>query len=260
MKNLNIIKVMVILGSLFLTSCGGNTEVSSNPSIEASSSEPFSYQDVDDAPLVDSGDYIVNKLVYHIDKGSKKLTVLDYDMDFYKYTRNQGETVAEHNFKFVKYIIYDSIYYQDGGKDYFIYYDGSLFQLANVDGGTTVRQSIHQFPRNLTEPDRPAIYISDKQTQNNEDFYLFLRLRSTYAALYVGTRTEGWDAELGYINDFKYSYDLIGMMIQIPHAEDDGRCKLSVVDNDTIRFSNSSSKEGAYSCTGTFTFLAWDHE
>ena len=266
MKNLKTLKVMMVLGSLFITSCAtpqsSSSNISSEESVPASVSSRYSYEEVSDAPLVISGDYIVNKLIYSIDKDNKKLTIIDYDMDFYKHDHHDGTIVKEYTINFVKYASYDAVHYKDETKDYFIYKDGTTFYYANIEGGTLIKQSINSFPLSPAEPYRPAIYISDKQTQTNsneqgQEFYLFLRLRSTYASLYVGTRTEGWDSQLGFINDFKYSYNAKGMMIQIPHAEDEGKCTLTVVDNYTISFRNNG---GSYECSGTFSFLAEDHE
>ena len=264
MKSFKLLKLMVILGSLFVTSCGSNPEVSSNNTSEetsapVSSSQPYSYEQTSDAPLIDNGiDFIMGKLIYHVDKDAKKISVMDYDMDFWKKYREQGTLVREINFNFVKYIGYDSIHYTEEGKDYFIYKKETSFTLSKVDGNTTISNTIFRFPLNPAIPERGCFYISEKHTQNNEDFWLFLRLDAEYAALYVGYRTDGYDHELGYINEYKYSYNQIGMMIKIPHMDETSYCTLSVVDQYTIRFNNHSENPNGYPCSGTFTYDGLD--
>ena len=270
-------KTIILLGVLLLTGCSTGGE-SSSPVITSSSSEVTTssgYEEVTDANI-NSGDYIVGELIYRVDKNSKKLSVIDFDMDFWKHDRDQGELKLEKDIKYVNYSGNDAVYYQDDGKDFFIYKSNNSIYLTKKSGNTTTSQTIYAFPLNPAIPYRPAIYISNQLEQykvdkdgnripdgeggyQKETFYLFVRLRDTYAALYVGTRTEGWDFEQGYINDYKYSYNVGGMMIKIPHAEDDGYCTLTVTGNYEMRISNHSDKEGNYSGTGTMSFLSEDH-
>ena len=262
MKCFKTLKIMMILGSLFVTSCGASQGSSSNITSEeapVSTSSQRSYEETSDAPLIDNGiEFIMGEYIYKVDKDSKKITVTDYDLDFWKKYREQGTVVGEKNFNFVKYIGYDAIHYVEDGKDYFIYTDGTSFYQAKVEGISTSSNTIFRFPLNPAIPERGCFYISEKHTQNNEDFWLFLRLDADYAVLYVGYRTDGYDHELGYIRDYKYSYNPIGMMIKIPHMDEGNYITLSVVDDTTIRFSNHSDKASGYPCSGTFTYDGLD--
>ena len=263
MKSMKTLKIMMILGSLFVSSCATPHTSSSNITSEESQPAPissqYSYEETSDAPLIDNGiDFIMGTLIYHVDKDAKKITVIDYDMDFWKKYREQGTVVREINFNFVKYVVYDSIHYTEEGKDFFIYKKDTSFYLSKVDGNTTISNTIFRFPLNPAIPERGCFYISEKHTQGDEDFWLFLRLDAEYAALYVGYRTDGYDHELGYINEYKYSYNQIGMMIKIPHMDETSYITLSVVDNYTIRFNNHSDNASGYPCSGTFTYDGLD--
>ena len=279
----NIALQIILLGTLFLTSCGTESPVSSSSSSISSSSNVSSSTSLEpptDVPDVASGDYIVSKYIYRIDKPSKNIKILDYDQDYFKYDRNQSTLVEEVTFSYDYYggdVPAMRFQSADGGENY-IYAKGGTISHYKKKGGSTTMQSISLFPLNPPMPIMNAQYVSKESMEQykvdidgnripdgqggyvKETFYLFLKLTPTKAELFA------WDSKEGHgsspflaVENFKYSYNKNGIMLVLPHKDDSKySCRITVEKEDSFRFVNDYEKYGDYSGSGLFEFLAYD--
>ena len=281
-------KLFPLLAAFLLASCGAAPEGSSHAtgfspseaSTPAASSVTIpTYPEAQDAENIASGQYIRGRHVYNLDKASKKLTSVDYGMDYNKLKNKEGTTVFEVAISFVVYGNHgNAIAYKVEKEQRYLYINtaGKLTEDAltlsegRISFSSTNLSAIPEFVMPTY-----GSYVSSKEfTQDKvdgegkriptseggyeqESFYLFLDLTATSAKLYVGENaTNHKETPLHQVENYALTYNAGGLLIKIPHVGGDYNCSLTITAANEIRFNNSYEKHGDYSAAGTFVPLA----
>lgn len=288
MKKKNLL--LLATSMLVLASCGAPAPSSSQAtgisshdtglSSDSSSSLPPLYKEVDtnDFP---SGVYCVRDDFYTYSKEEKKIVANEYT-DYAAYKAKQGNKTLDVGVKFVEFNSnyfgnnIPAVYFFDETTaiHYFIYKNGDIYQMdkVSIDGnsyswGTTPLKTITDSTFVEFSYGR---YVSDELTQGKvdaegkpiydstgasvkENFYLFLELSETKAAIYVSdnNKTHG-ETPLHSVENYKIRISGGTLLIDIPHKDGDFSCRLSSKSETQIKFNNSYEKRGDYSASGTF--------
>ena len=132
-----------ILAALLLvstTACsmlsgGGTTTKPTETTVPTTTTTVQAPVELTDCADIDSGDYIVGRNIFSINKTTKKLKSIDYDgFNYNKYVNNQGTLNFEVDINFVEYISKASIHYVKDNVDYYLYKSGNSYYQAH--GGT----------------------------------------------------------------------------------------------------------------------------
>lgn len=275
MKKAVVILSLLLAAAFIFSSCGkvgvptktGESTVPEETGTEAM--EPV-VVDLDDVPGVASGDYIVGKLVYRIDKTAKTLKVLDFDTDYERYKSNDGNIVGEYGISFVRYGAFDSICFHQDGAEYLIYKSVDKLSLAKLSDGSFITSNIVPFPTDFAKIAFGS-YVSGELQQykvdgegqrvengsggyERETFYLFLDIDENTVRLYVGENGVEHGAEPVLSADgYVLSYNASGLSVRVPHGSGSYALRLSFKTDGTISFVNDFERYGDYSASGTFT-------
>ncbi|MCR4660947.1 MAG: hypothetical protein K5765_02970 [Clostridia bacterium] len=280
-KNYYVILVIAIMivGCILLTSCGLYEEATNynvnpkNPSEQDPSSEdppkPVTYEEITSVDSVPSGEYIKGGDIITIDKENKTIKCVSYNGNYSKYLNKDGETKFDTAITFVKYGEYDSIRFQNNGKDNFIY-NSNGYIITTKSETSTSTTNLNVMPTSFVTPET-GLYVSEEQEQykvnengeripnenggyEKEKFYLFLDFTETEAKIYVGTSAESHEeTPLYMVSNYEYSFNSVGLSIKIPHTEDSYHCSVTFKNTNEVSFVNYSSdvkKYHDYSCSG----------
>ena len=275
MKRVMILTTLM-LAALFLVSCGG-AETVTTPAVKttapATTSEPAQeVVEIEDVAKVPSGDYIVGKEVYRLDKEAKTLEILDFNMEYLKYKNDEGTLVYETGIGFYNIAGYERIVYMRDGVEYRIYESAGKIYHAKVGNGSSSSTSILPFPDTVILPTFGS-YVSGPLEQfkvdsegnrvknpdgsfERETFYLFLDLTKASVKLYVGwDDTTHWNNPILSLDGYVLSYNTAGLSIRVPHSEGSTYALRLTIKAGGISFVNDTENYGDYSGSGVFTLI-----
>lgn len=277
-------KIFPLLAAFLLVSCGAAPQESSHAtgsspseaSTPAASSATIpTYPSAEDAEKIASGQYIRGRNVYELDKANKKLTCVDYGMDYNKLKNKEGTKVFEVDISFVIYGDHgNAISFKVEKEQRYLYVNASD---KLVEDALALSEGQISFSSTTLSPVPEFVmptygsYVSSKEfTQDKvdgegkriptseggyekESFYLFLDLTATSAKIYVGENASSHkETPLHQVENYALTYNLGGLSIKIPHVGGEFNCSLTITAANEIRFNNSYEKHGDYSAAGTF--------
>lgn len=219
---------------------------------------------------VESGEYIMGKLVYALDKTNKKITCTDYNGEYNKYVNKQGTKKFEAAVKFYNYNDYKAVCFETEDYICYLYKDSNnVYNLVKTSDGYLDRTSISKMPTltNFTygtyvsselegkkyDADGKTIYEDGKAVKVK--YYLFLELTQTSAKIYIGDNNTTHN-ETPYLSVQNYVtyFNNGGLLLKLYFSsESEDHISLNRPTENTIHFSPSFSKNNTYESSGTFT-------
>ena len=275
MKKIAMLLILSLLAAFVLASCGGSTPTPTPTPVPTETPTPTEQApvvvEIDDVAAIASGDFIVGKYVYRLDKAAKTLRVLDFGMDYNLYSNGNGTLVAEYNVKFVNYAGIEAVYYVVDDVINLLRNEDGKYEITKIENGFFNSTGISLFPESLIRPTFGK-YVSGPLEQykvdadgnriesstggyERETFYLFVEIDATTVKVYVGeNETEHRAEPLLSATDYTLSYNAGGLAIRIPHEEGSKySMRLTVESELIIHFTNDFERHGDYSASGTLT-------